>query len=452
MSGDTHDSEAEVSLLNDDSIDSTDSTAQDTLKIEEIKENEDPRLSPEVSLEEKAGMINQILVPVCITMCIVIAIVKSISFPWQDTISAAMVYNESANDDSSTRFLGSLVNALIFVAMIVVVTVVFVILYKYRCLRIIYGWLLLSTGMMLAGFGGYLSYEIIKAINIPMDYITFGILLWNFAVVGNISIFWHAPIKVNQAYLIIISVILAVVFTRLPEWTTWTILAAIAIYDLFAVLCPKGPLRVLVETAQERDEPIPALIYNASVFIMMVNGDSDDEDDGDKKTVKLNTTEYKDDDDDDDDDLNEGDKKDTGLYTDNDDDDQSGKKKKKTTTTTTSTSVEEDTDAEKGTKKTEDDDDEEDRPKSKGVKLGLGDFVFYSVLVGRAALFDMLTVFTCFIGIVTGLFATILLLAVWKKALPALPISIALGIIFFFVTKLALLPYTTILFMAGIVV
>jgi len=277
-------------------------------------------------------------------------------------------------------FFGSLLNAVIFIAMIIVVTVVFVVLYKYRCLKLIFGWLILSTGIMLGFFGGYLTYQVLYALNIPMDYLTFSILLWNFAIVGNISIFWHSSVKVNQAYLIAISVILAVVFTRLPEWTTWTILAAIAIYDLFAVLCPQGPLRVLVETAQERDEPIPALIYNASI-IMMMGSRSEEED-----NVGTGTAE------------------------------------------------------------------EEQKPKSRGVKLGLGDFVFYSVLVGRAAMFDMLTVFASFIGIVTGLFCTILLLAVWRKALPALPISIAFGILFFFLGKLFLYPFTTKLVVGGYVV
>jgi hypothetical protein len=40
----------------------------------------------------------------------------------------------------------------------------------------------------------------------------------------------YAPQRWNQAYLVLISAFMAIFFTRLPEWTTWTILAAIALY------------------------------------------------------------------------------------------------------------------------------------------------------------------------------------------------------------------------------
>ena len=62
-------------------------------------------------------------------------------------------------------------------------------------------------------------------------------------------------------------------------------------------------------------------------------------------------------------------------------------------------------------------------------------------MVGRASMYDMMTAFACFFAILAGLGATLVLLAVYRKALPALPISIALGVTFYFLTRLCLEPF-----------
>lgn len=105
------------------------------------------------------AQVDSLLKPVSATMALVVALVGVLnSSPVSaGAFSNMMVYEEHEEDSTGTKLAGSLENALIFIALIVGVTTLLFLLYKFHCTKLIYAWLITSVGMLLATFGGLVA-------------------------------------------------------------------------------------------------------------------------------------------------------------------------------------------------------------------------------------------------------------------------------------------------------
>lgn len=461
-------------------------------------------------LDVVGGEIVGIVTPVSICMFLVVTLVHILDPRGEDApVSniAMMVYNEQASDSFSEKLGGALLNAIVFVVIVTLVTFMLVALFYYRCTRCLRVYMGISAFTVLAWMGGIVAVQIIKLYSIPIDVITFLICTINFASVGVAAVFFcRMPIMVTQGYLIVIGMLVAFWFTKLPEWTTWVLLLAMAAYDVVAVLTPRGPLNLLVELAIERDEDIPALIYEArptvSGRMQMPPSPAQMGSDAERPRVRRwNRRASRSSNPSPDTELGEspmssGNASQRGstltaavddsqnlitgpptepevgiigsrlisstgeggalhavsiiLHENSHMDDDTVPLVQQQTNSPSSPATLGRSEAEfdhrsrpmnGATQHSEDGDEETGIGLSGAIKLGLGDFVFYSVLVGRAAMYDLMTVYACYLAIVAGLGATLILLAVWQRALPALPISISLGVIFYFLARLVMDPF-----------
>lgn len=408
----------------------------------------DPNRRPKSVIHSLGEEIVRIITPVSICMFLVVILVSilssSSSTPTLSSV-ATIAYSENSSDSTWDKLKGAILNAVVFVVVVTIVTFILVLLFYLRCTKFLKIYMGFSACVVLGFMGGEMGLVLIEKFTVPLDCITFGILVLNFTVVGALAVFMSKmAILITQAYLVVIGMLVAYWFTMLPEWTTWGLLIAMSLYDLAAVLCPVGPLRLLVEMAISRDEDIPALVYEARPIVSdtnggMVrrrvwrgNGESDVSLVDNRSATNLNSTAE--------DNILVSDRvTESGLM--------NGEVRE---VIIGSAELSDPLIERRITIQSNGREMQEARldndfalegiglGSSGAIKLGLGDFIFYSVLVGRAAMYDFMTVYACYLAIIAGLGITLMLLAVYQKALPALPVSVLLGVVFYFLTRFLL--------------
>eukprot|EP00172_Hildenbrandia_rubra_P001113 Plantae.Rhodophyta-Hildenbrandia_rubra.ctg16747.p1 GENE.Plantae.Rhodophyta-Hildenbrandia_rubra.ctg16747~~Plantae.Rhodophyta-Hildenbrandia_rubra.ctg16747.p1 ORF type:complete len:505 (-),score=69.19 Plantae.Rhodophyta-Hildenbrandia_rubra.ctg16747:587-2101(-) len=423
-----------------------------------------------------SAAIARVLFPVMICMALAIYLVHSVGDterecfkPERDGRTEILPEFKSEPGRDVIR-LSAIIFICIFVGCIVLFTFLLVCLYRFHCEKFIFVWLFVAVLLIFCYVGGLYLFSWSRARCLPLDWVTLSFIVWNFAVVGLISIFWKAPRIVNQGYLIVMSALMAYIFRTLPDWATWIILGVLVVWDLFAVLAPCGPLKMLVEAARERGDPLPALVYDtnpaavgrdpAAQAGVAVIPKRDGEEAGEankKKKRKRKKDEVNA--------QNETDREGERLVdaergeatanvqaqngqiqngqVQNGQSTETARRKTRRRRPDARSSTD---GGQNGTRANADNTAENEDDMKIGtlgvhLKLGLGDFVFYSVLVAQASQAGAMTAVTSFLAILFGLCATLLLVVVFRMALPALPISIVLGLVFYFLTRYTVQPF-----------
>lgn len=282
---------------------------------------------------------------------------KRVEYPQPIEENPSSSNNWSDNDHSIVE---SLSMAFFVVVFITLVTFFILALYKCGCFCVLYGWLMYSCASLLLVMTWLWMNSVLSYFDLRYTSVSMAFFVWNFGLVGVISVVYYAHPFIRQFYLIFASLIMIDLMVELPASIAWALLLAIASYDIVAVLCPFGPLRLLVEESNRRVEPLPGFVYDSDRSINPVT----------HSRAAIAPIHFP--------------------------------VRSKLVQRLSSVSP---------------------------GKLGLGDFIFYGLLVGKASQYGFIEWTFCFIAILLGMVGTFLVLICchFASALPALPISIFLA-------------------------
>ena len=293
--------------------------------------------------------------------------------------------------------------ALIIIGILALATCLLVIFVYCGCMRLLYVYLFVTVLCVFSLLNISIFSMIIAQLNAPIDWITVTLYVYNSLTVALLSMFWVSPNVIKQSVTIYQCVIMILYVLKIaPEWIAWALLPLLAVWDMIAVLLPFGPLYLLISLFQKRKLEVPSMmIYTTGLWLRDTNTNALVE-----KTsfalfspwslmnlifISKPTLEY----------LSE-------PETTTDETEYLNRSSNRSSTT---------------------------KRRTRKSMLGLGDFIFYSILLAKTVFTsecNLFAIIIVYLSIVMGMLATTIILVMIHRPLPALPFSLLIGLAIFF--------------------
>ncbi|CAI2302940.1 unnamed protein product [Caenorhabditis sp. 36 PRJEB53466] len=263
-------------------------------------------------------------------------------------------------------------------AFIIVATIFGVACYMKKLYRLITVYLVGNSLFLLLLYGLFHLRNLLSALSLPTSLPTAVFLVFNFGSLGLLALHYECSLRLHQFYLVMLAALTAIFLTDLlADWTVWILLIGMSLWDLFAVLAPCGPLKTLVETVNRRGEEYLPALVYNTSSCV-----------NERETEQFENVEM--------------------------------------TVPGRIPSV------------VAPWDDEEEGE----LRLGMGDFVFFSLMLANVVLTaPLLTAVACFVSNIAALTIILPIVALHRKAIPALPVPLFCAGAFYFSSLKTLTPF-----------
>ena len=159
------------------------------------EENEQPVPDPNQEVQErvqeedlKYGAYVVIMLFTPVTLCMVVTITSVDFFTRDDGIYSVYTPFHEKSDSEATNAWQAIANAGIMLGVIAVVTISKMVAYKLQWYWVISVWYFLASQLLLFRFSYIYLTHVLKTYNLPLDYISLAIIMWNFQLIGNFVI------------------------------------------------------------------------------------------------------------------------------------------------------------------------------------------------------------------------------------------------------------------------